>query len=415
MRTPAAKKTLLFVGGGRQSLPGIELARQMGFRVIVSDYDPKAVGFSVADGQLLASTYDVDATLKAVQGYVANHGAIHGVLCLAVDVPLTVARIAEEFDLPGIPVESARLAMHKFAMKERFQTDGIPIPWFCGVDSASHLKQLCMQRQKTLVIKPVDSRGSRGVLRLTPGVDLDWAFSEAHRHSPSGGVMVEEYLAGPQISTESLILDGVAYTPGFSDRNYELLERYAPNFIENGGTMPSILPEEQKDAVRQLIQSAAASLGIRNGIVKGDIVVHQGRPHVIELAARLSGGYFCTHQIPLNTGVDLVKAAIHLAVGEPIDPSSLQPRFQHGVAQRYIFPEPGRVVAVDGLERVRSLEGIEEALVWVEPGDVIQPPSASVSSAGMVIAVAESRQVAVERAEAAIRGLRIHTEPQSER
>jgi hypothetical protein len=85
--------------------------------------------------------------------------------------------------------------------------------------------------------------------------------------------------------------DGKCFTPGFSDRNYEYLERYAPFFIENGGDLPSSLPPKIQAKVRDVVARAAAALGIVNGTVKGDIVVHDGEPYVIELAARLSGGF----------------------------------------------------------------------------------------------------------------------------
>lgn len=131
--------------------------------------------------------------------------------------------------------------------------------------------------------------------------------------------MVERFPFGPQVSTESLVVDGLSYTKGFSDRNYEFLDRYAPHIIENGGQLPSHLDDAAQQAVRGLVQEAALSIGIRIGMVTGDIVLTNGKPHVIELAARLSGGYFCTHEIPLNTGVNLVRAAIRQAVGEPVD------------------------------------------------------------------------------------------------
>ena len=79
-----------------------------------------------------------------------------------------------------------------------------------------------------------------------------------------------------------------------------------PIFIENGGDLPSHLPPEIQAKVKALVARAAMALGIVNGTVKGDIVVHNGEPYVIELAARLSGGFFCTREIPLNTGVDFV-------------------------------------------------------------------------------------------------------------
>jgi biotin carboxylase len=280
---------------------------------------PDAPGFSVADEQLLASTYDVEATVDAATRYHRNVRPLDGVMCIASDVPLTVASVAEALGLPGIPLESARLATDKLAMKQPFAADGVPIPWFCLIESAEHLHELVVTQGLPLIIKPVDSRGSPGVLRLTPAVDLKWAFGIARSHSPTARVMVERFLFGPQLSTESLVADGVTYTPGFSDRNYEFLDRDAPHIIENGGELPSHPDDAAQQAVRGLVQKAALSMGIRNGVVTRDIVLTNGKPHVIELAARLSGGYFCIHEIPLNTGVNLVRAAIRQAVGEPVD------------------------------------------------------------------------------------------------
>ena len=89
--------------------------------------------------------------------------------------------------------------------------------------------------------------------------------------------MVEEFLDGPQVSTESLVVRGVTHTPGFADRNYEYLDRYAPHIIENGGELPSHLDSATKSAVREVVDRAAASLGVTDGVVKGDIVIHDGQ------------------------------------------------------------------------------------------------------------------------------------------
>jgi len=404
-------KTLLFVGGGIEAVPGIRMAKDMGLRVVVSDYNPQAPGLAVADERILASTYDVEATVAAAVDFQRKRGPIHGVMCLATDVPLTVASVAEVLGLPGIPVESARLAMDKLAMKERFARDGVPIPWFQEVASAEDLLEVIRQQGFPLVVKPVDSRGGRGVLQLREGVDTAWAFLEARRNSPTGRVMVERFLPGPQVSTESIVLNGKAYTPGFSDRNYEFIERFAPNFIENGGELPSHLPDSVQEQVREIVDQAAASLGIQNGVVKGDIVVSGGKAHVIELAARLSGGYFCTHEIPLNVGVSTVSAVIRLALGEPVTPADLQPKFMRGVAQRYIFPVPGRIRTIQGVEEARSLPGIEEIIMSARPGDVITRPENSNASAGMVVASAETREKAIALAQKAVRMINVKTEP----
>lgn len=404
-------KTLLLVSAGTEAVAGIKLAINMGLYVVASDGDSNAPGFALADDTLVASTYDVEATFAAASRYHREVRPINGVMCIASDVPLTVASVAAALGLPGIPVESALLATDKLAMKQRFAADGVPIPWFSAVASADHLNALVAAEGLPLVIKPADSRGSRGVLRLQPATDLAWAYATAKGHSPTGRVMLERFLPGPQVSTESLVIDGVAYTPGFSDRNYEYLDRYAPHIIENGGQLPSHLDDATQQAVRDLVQQAALSMGIRNGVVKGDIVVTDGKPHVIELAARLSGGYFCTHEIPLNTGVDLVGAAIRQALGEPVDPAALQPKFNRPVAQRYFFPEPGVVRAVDGAEAFADHPDVAYLELRVKPGDRIGPVDSHPARAGVVITTGETRDAAIELANHVVDSIRIITVP----
>jgi biotin carboxylase len=223
--------------------------------------------------------------------------------------------------------------------------------------------------------------------------------------------MVEEFLPGPQISTESIVLDGVAHTPGLADRNYEMLEAFAPHIIENGGDLPTQLSEDVQQSIRELIHHAAASMGVRSGVVKGDVVLYQGKPFLIELAARPSGGYLCTHEIPLSTGVDFVGAAIRLALGEKVEPSELVPRYQRHISQRYLFPKPGRVVRVHGAKEVAGWPGVVFCQVRVKMGDVVGPVNSHPARAGLVMAMGNSRADAIGRAEAAIQAIQIETAP----
>jgi biotin carboxylase len=404
-------KTVLFVGGGIETVPAIERAKQLGLRVVVSDANASAPGIRVADDHLLASTYDVSATVEQSQKYHAAVRRIHGVLCVASDIPLTVATVAHALGLPGISIESARLASDKLAMKQKFFSDGVPVPWFRPVRSAAELHDIVLQWGILLVIKPVDSRGARGVLRVTRNIDLDWAFNFSRRESLTGRVMVEEFLAGPQISTESVVLDGVAHTPGLADRNYELLEKFAPHIIENGGDLPTQLPDDKQQLIRELIQKAADSMGVRSGVVKGDVVLCDGRPFLIELAARPSGGYLCTHEIPLSTGVDFVTAAIRLALGEEVRASDLVPRYQRHISQRYLFPQPGRVARISGVENAAKMPGVVFCQVRVKEGDVVGPVNSHPARAGLVMAMGDSRDDAINRAQTAIRAIQIETVP----
>jgi biotin carboxylase len=395
-------KTLLIVSGGIEAADAAIRAREMGFHVVVSDIDPDAPGFAHAHDRLIANVYGPQDTLAAARAYHRNKRKIDGVICVAADAPMTAALVAEELGLAGVSVETAMLASDKLAMKQRFQAAGVEIPWFAPIASPEELRAVIAERGNDLVIKPADSRGSRGVQRIARVADLDAAFALAKSHSPMGRVMVEQYLEGPQVSTESIVTGGRCFTPGFSDRNYEFLETHAPFFVENGGDLPSRLPQDIQAKVKDLVARAAAALGVTNGTVKGDIVVYKGVPHVIELAARLSGGFFCTREIPLNTGVDFIGCAIKVALGENIPASELEPKRQIPVIQRYAFPKAGRIASITGEQEARMLPGIAGIVVTAKPGDIILPAGDKRPSAAMVLATGPSHEAALASANAAI-------------
>ncbi len=402
-------KTLLIISGGIEAADAAKRAKEMGHTVVVSDRDPQAPGFAFADSCLIADVYGANETAAAAERYDRKIRKIDGVICVAADAPITTATVAQRLRLPGISIASAELACDKLAMKRRFAECGVPVPWFSEVSTPQALQRFAIERGRDLVIKPVDSRGSRGVQRVAQVADLDKAFLLARSHSPSERVMVEQYLDGPQVSTESVVVDGRCFTPGFSDRNYEFLERYAPFFIENGGDLPSHLSADVQQKVRDVVGRAAAALGITNGTVKGDIVVHNGEPYVIELAARLSGGFFCTREIPLNTGVDFVGAAIRIALGEKVTPEELEPRHFTPVIQRYAFPKAGRVVAIEGAEEARRIDGVADVIVTAKPGDVIPDAGDKRPSAAMVLTVGQTREAALAAANDALACLKIVT------
>ena len=403
-------KTLLIISGGIEAADAARRAREMGLHVVVSDIDPNAPGFAHAHDTLIADVYGPEETARAAERYAQEKGKIDGVLCVAADAPITAALVAKRLRLAGISLETARLACDKLAMKRRFRECGVAVPWFAPVANTGELRAVVAERGRDLVIKPADSRGSRGVQRLARVTDLNAAFALAQKHSPSGRVMVECYLSGPQVSTESIVTRGRCYTPGFSDRNYELLEIHAPFFIENGGDLPSHLPQHIQDKVKDVVAKAAAALGVTEGTVKGDIVVHDDEPYVIELAARLSGGFFCTREIPLNTGVDFIGCAIRVALGEPVPPEEMVPRRQQAVIQRYAFPKPGRVVGVRGADEARRVPGIAEIVVTAKAGDIIPPAGDKRPSAAMVLATGATREAALAAAQAGLAAIEIETQ-----
>ena len=196
-----------------------------------------------------------------------------------------------------------------------------------------------------------------------------------------------------------------------ADRNYEHLDRFAPHVIENGGESPSKLDGAARALLNDLLQRVAEALGVRAGVLKGDLVICDGAPHLIEVALRLSGGYFCTHQIPLSTGVDLVGHAIRIALGETPAAAELRPTRNIGAAQRWLFPAPGRVTRIAGVGAVAARPEVELCDIRIREGDIVQPMSSHSSRVGVVLATGATREEAIERTQRALDGIDIQTDP----
>jgi biotin carboxylase len=384
-------KTLLIISGGIQAADAAKRACEMGLRVVVSDMDPNAPGFAFAHDRLIADVYGPEATADVAERYHREKFKIDGVICVAADAPMTAALVAERLKLPGLSPATAKLACDKLAMKHRIKEKGVNVPWFAPLSSAAELDALVTERGRNLVIKPVDSRGSLGVQSLSRVADLKSAFDLARGHSPTKRVMVEAYLHGPRVLTQSIVTEARCYTPGFSHRNYEFPEVHAPFFIESGGDSPGHLPEAIQTKVKDLVARAAEALGVTNGTVKGDVVVHDGEPYVIELAARLSGGVFCTRGIPSNTGVDFIGCAIRVAMGETISPAELEPSRQQRGIQRNAFARPGRVVNARGADAAKRGPGLPDSIVTAKLSDISGDKR---PSPAIVLATGKSREAA---------------------
>ena len=401
-------KTLMIIGAGAEQVPAYEAAKKRGLYVVGTDLNPDAPGFAYADYKLFVSTRDADATeITALKFHSQQH--INGVMTIANDVPYTVARVAKAIGLPSISLGAAKCVTDKLLMKEKFSEFGVPCPWFEKVESVESLRSLIRSKPHlNFVLKPVDGRGARGVLLINTAVDLEWAFNESKRWGDNGCLIVEEFIPGLQLSTETFISDGKCYTPSIAERNYSRFNQFLPNIIEDGGTIPALIDAKMRVRIDELILNGAHALGIYEGIVKGDIIIDKiNRPLIIELAARLSGGWFATHQIPAASGVDLVNAVISYSLGEKIDYSLLTPSLDRATAIRYWFPPPGKVQTIVGEDELKKTAGLISYGFFRKPGDIQPEIRMHPDRFGYVIVYGKNRAEALDRINTAVNSIHI--------
>ena len=383
-------KTLLIIGAGLLQIPAIERAKEMGLFTIASDYNPEACGIPLADDRIIISTRDVDGTVREARKYSENTRKIDGVITVGTDASMTVAAVANALGLPGIKFCNAEAASNKLKMRARLKEHGVPCPDYfeCWTEKEAlgHFREL----EGAVVIKPADNMGARGVSLADTEKDVSRAFRFAKNATPSGEVIIEEFMEGPELSIDALIHNGEIFITGIADR---IIDK-PPYFVETGHIMPSALPAEQlEDAVR-VMKKGIRALGITLGAAKGDIKITPSGAMVGEIAARLSGGFMSAYTFPYATGIDLIGSAIRIAMGEK--PGDLTPAFNAVSMEAALIPGAGKVRAISGIEKALSLPEVEHVFINIEIGDTLVTPRSNVEKAGHIIVKASSREEAVK-------------------
>jgi isopentenyl diphosphate isomerase/L-lactate dehydrogenase-like FMN-dependent dehydrogenase/biotin carboxylase len=377
------KHTLMVIGGGLLQVPIIMAAKKLDLQVIVTDYNPDAIGLRYADIPIIMSTRDIEGSVRVARAQ-NELTPIHGILTVGTDASMTVAAVANSLELPGIKFENAEAATNKAKMRTRFREHNVPSPDFFQVWTLTEAKDACKKLGFPLVIKPCDNMGARGVMRIDDRSQISDAFKHAKAASPSGEIIIEEFMEGPELSIDAVVYNEQITFTGIADRIIE----DPPYFIEKGHTMPSQLPKETIDEACRVMTLGIRALGITHGFAKGDIKVTPKGVKIGELAARLSGGFMSAYTYPLSSGVDLMKAAVEIALGQ--EPSNLEPLYNRVSIERAIITEPGIVKRISNVDEARAIPGIAEIFLNVKPGDQVKKPTSNVEKAGHIIAVGDT-------------------------
>jgi biotin carboxylase len=391
--------TVLFVGAGRHQRRAIKRAQELGLRVVGVDRNPEALGLAVTDVAEVVDFMDVDAVTE-----VGRRNSVDGVLTVSADraVPI-VAAVAERLGLPGIGTETAHLMTHKVAMRTRLADAGVPQPRYAAVRSIHEAHAALETVGLPAVLKPADSGGQRGVFQIASADDLDAHVHAALAESPTEEALLESYHEGLELNGLAIVRDGRVTPLTLSDRLRPPGIGFGVGWIH---VYPSRRFADPLAAAEQAVVATVHALGLKNGIAFPQLIVaDDGRPYMIECAARIPGGQMADlawHAV----GVDLVEIALRQALGVEVPDELVAPQFQKPLAIRFLTAEPGplptgRVLSVGPLDKVLAFPGVVQADVFLQEGEVIRPVRLDGDRRGYVIAVGDTNVEALERAEAA--------------
>lgn len=307
-------KKILLLGGSAQQIIAIKTAKRLGYYTVLCDFLTDNPGQYEADKFYLVSTTDKDAVLE-----VAQEEKIDGVLAYASDPAApTAAYIAEKLGLQGNPYQSVEILCNKDRFRKFLLENSFSAPKAHGYASADDVLNAKISYEYPIIIKPVDSSGSKGatVLHSEEGlmeaVEFAFSFSRCHR------IIVEHFIE----KKHPYLIGGDVFIENGKIVLWGLMNCHRDNSVNPlvpvGKSYPLQLEVEDIQRVKETLASMVEKLGIRNGSMNVELVVDKSnRVWPIDVGPR-SGGNMIPDLLGDMFGVDIAEMSIEAAMGTPI-------------------------------------------------------------------------------------------------
>lgn len=309
-------KKILLLGGSAQQIVAIEMAKSLGYFTVLCDFLPDNPGQRYADVFYLVSTTDKEAVLE-----VARKEKIDGILAYASDPAApTAAYVAERMGLPGNPYSAVETLCNKALFRSFLKEHGFCTPKAIGYTDIAVAVGDIKNGEFTfpLIVKPVDSSGSKGVGKIETLEQAESALQYAMTFSREKQVIVEEYVEmyGYQIAGDGLSVDGKLVFRYFANDHFDPL--CVNPFVPISASFPYNMPESVQNKVHDEIQRLLTLLGMRTCTYNFDLRIDADyNVYLMEVAPR-DGGNYIPQIIRYATGVDLVEYSVRAAMGEKI-------------------------------------------------------------------------------------------------
>lgn len=382
------QKKLMLLGGLRYLLPVIEEAHKLGVYVITADYLPDNIAHKFSDEYCNVSIIDKEAVLT-----LAKELKIDGILSHAVDPGVvTAAYVAEQMGLPfQCSYEVASILQNKYRFRQFLMENGFNSPYAKGYKSIDDALKDINSFTWPVIVKPVDSAGSKGVTKVDNLKDFQTAIELALDNSISKQFIVEEFLdvIGFQSSADIFTIHGKLVYPTYSDQLFDkrAVNPYAPA-IE---IWPSSMEQKYQDDLTRQLQRIFSLLGVESGIYNVESrTCSNGKTYIMEISPRGGGNRIAEIQ-DMATGQSLIRAEICKSLSLPIDEITV-PKY-NGVWCNYILHSfvEGTFDKID-INPDFEKKYIKDKGLIVKKGDHIVPFTGANTSLGTLFLRTETRE-----------------------
>lgn len=381
-------KKLLILGAMEMHVPLIQRAKEMGNYVITVDYIPENPGHKLADEAYFDSTTDLDAVLK-----LSKKLNIDGIMTYNSDPAApTAAYVAEKLGLPGNSYQSVKIMSEKNLFRDFLISNGLNAPKFGNYlnieDALCHINDFSFP----IIIKPVDSSGSKGVTVVNNVKDIQKAIECALEKSRSKKFIIEEYIepVGKQLHGDGFVQNGKVVFLHLGDHHFDSTIN---NLVPYSTTYPTEHPVEIINACKNQIQDFMSKVGFMNGGFNVELRISNkdNKLYIIDIGAR-NGGNFTPKVIEYGSGFNFLDRAIKIALGENIDDIKMTDKVSNFVSYLILHSDKNGVLNNIVLDKMIE-DRIIEKHIYLKSGDKVETFLGANAALGVLIMKYESREV----------------------
>lgn len=380
-------KKLLLLGGLPYLIPIIREAHNLGVHVITADYLPNNIAHHYSDEYCNVSIIDKDAVLEK-----AKELQIDGILSHAVDPGVTTAAyVAEQLKLPfQCSYQAACILQDKSLFRQFLSENGFNSPKAKGYTQLSEALNDAKNFKWPVIIKPVDSAGSKGVSKVNRLEHLPQAINMALSEAHNGHFIIEEFLEkeGYSIGSESFVVDGKLMYNGFYDQYFDN-EGKNP-YVPTAEIWPSLMKQEYLEEIKQQLQRLFSLLQVRTGLFNVECrLCTDGKLYLMEVSPR-GGGNRLAEMLNYAADVNINEAETRKALGLPIAKMH-EPNYRGHFAIYVLHSQKHGVLQKIDINKDFENKHLLEVELRCKPGDSISDFSGANAALGTLFLQFESR------------------------
>lgn len=374
-------KKLLLLGGSRYLLPAIEAAHQLGVYVITADYLPDNLAHQYADEYCNVSVTDKEAVLRAAWELKAD-----GIMSYATDPGVaSAAYAAEKLGLPTSPYESVAILQNKGLFRKFLTENGFNVPYARSYNDPQRALKETDDFRWPVIVKPVDSAGSKGVTRIDKKEDLVKAAEYACRFSQTKEFIVEEFIEqeGFSSDTDAFSVDGKLVFCSFNEQWFDAaaLNPYTPSGYIFPSSMPKWCQEELRCELQRLLNLLRMGTTIYNIETR---LGKDGKPYIMECSPR-AGGNRLAEMLRMSCGQDIITASVQAALGLTVKETLSDPVYNGHWGEVILHSNKEGIFQGIQIDQAFRKQYVKELDLWVKPGDGVHCFAGANETIGTVV------------------------------